>query len=159
MAVLAVQEAVYRALETALAAGVSDVPRERNRRSLLDNADEAPRLVLRDGGMRPSPDEAFGLDLLTVSALLEGYVTGADADLGPRLADLHARAVVALCGDETDPGRVLTTAGGLEITVAEGAADLDFVLVGESDAPLAAFYLDLTVTLRVAVGQRFVTTP
>jgi hypothetical protein len=70
------------------------------------------------------------------------------------------RAAEALCGSgDAAMGPILAAGGQLEITVFEEALDIDVTTVSESQAPLAAFYLELSFDLRVPFGMRFLDTP
>lgn len=150
---IAAREAAFAALAERLAQAMPTTPVERNRRAKLSPQEDFPRLVLRDGGQNPLSD-AVGEEAWSVSAVVEGYVSGPEQQAGPAASDLYARVAEALCSEA-----IIGAAGQMELYVSEGSLDFDVVAISDSAPMVAAFYLDLSFQLRLPAGLRFLDIP
>ena len=102
MSVIALREAAFAAIESALSTALPTVAVERNRRGLPDFENEAfPRINARDGDQANQGSDAHGTNLIRVQVLVEAWVVeDTDADLGPAANALHAAIVAAVCNQE-----------------------------------------------------------
>ncbi|GGG51691.1 hypothetical protein GCM10010964_43590 [Caldovatus sediminis] len=152
------REAALAAIAARLAAALPDVPVERGRRSVVAEQ-ECPRLVLRMGGHREDPADAFGAIRLDCEAAIEGYVAapdGADdpdAALEAALNELHARCAAALLGV------AIAYAEDDDLMVAGVSLEPDAPALDAASAAVGGFTWAIRFDLRVpAVGGPYVAT-
>lgn len=131
-----------------LTIAVAPVLVERNRRSPVD-ANEAPFIILFDGGHTADPSEAGDTAYemqIGIDATIGGSGVG-DADLGPAINALYATVLRALMVDPS--------LGGLCIDLRERGLDVRIIPTEASSAPLAEFSLDIVASFRTADGNPY----
>jgi len=158
MATVPAREAALDAIAARLADALPDVPVERGRRSPVAEH-ECPRVVLRMGGHREDPEDAFGVVRLDCEAWVEGYVgapAGAadpDAALEAALNALHARCAAALLGVE------IPYAAGDALMVEGVGLEPDAPALDAASDAVGGFTWTIRFDLRVpAVGGPYATT-
>jgi hypothetical protein len=145
---VAMREAGFRGLQRTLEAAFPTMPLERNRRAPIDDREELPRLVLRDGGHEASNQDAAEEAAYTVTATVEAYAKGGDDTLlGETLNDLHARIVAALVGHE-----IAIDLEGRSTWALEDTLELDDAPASQAEYHIGALYLTLRFELRWPTG-------
>ena len=145
---VALREAGFLALVRTLAAVLPGMPIERNRRSPIDDREQLPRLVVRDGGHETAEDEAAGEALYTVTATIEAYAKGDDDDaLGQQLNELHAKIVAGLVGRE-----ITIDLDGRTTWPLEDSLELDDAPASQAEYHIGALYLTMRFDLRWPIG-------
>lgn len=145
---VAMREAAFRGLQRTLAEAFPAMALERNRRAPIDDREDLPRLVLRDGGHEATNDDAAEESAYTVTATVEAYAKGGDDTLlGETLNELHAGIVAALVGHE-----IAIDLEGRTTWPIEDALELDDAPASQAEYHIGALYLTLRFELRWPTG-------
>lgn len=144
-----ISEVAVAVVVARLAAMLSGVAVERDRRSPVDVAAESlPRVVVRFAGLEADAEQEPGYTHYRLELLAEGYArAGSDAAAWQALAALHASVVAALAGWTPD------TPGLGDVT--EGAAELRLYDTEESAKPAGEFAARFAMLAHTQTGNPY----